>query len=100
VGAEGVVLPDLLVQSTPEMPASLMVAVRGPRHARRLAPIARTATTGERLVFVGREVELSELRAVGAQVLAIPCAPDGLPARSPLARFLRDELSAEGAQAA
>jgi len=34
------------------------------------------------------------------QVLAIPCAPDGLPARSQLARFLRDELSADAAQAA
>ena len=98
--AEGVVLPDLLVQSTPETPAYLLVTVRGARHARRLAPIARTATTGERLVFVGREVELSELRAVGAQVLAIPCVPDGLPARSQLARLLRDELSAEAAQAA
>jgi predicted nuclease of restriction endonuclease-like RecB superfamily len=100
VCAEGVVLPDLLVQSTPETPAYLLVTVRGARHARRLAPIARTATTGERLVFVGREVELSELRAVGAQVLVIPCAPDGLPARSQLARLLRDELSAEAAQAA
>jgi hypothetical protein len=100
VGAEGVVLPDLLVQSTPETPAYLMVAVRGPRHGRRLAPIARTATTGERLVFVGREVDLSELRAVGAQVLAIPCAAGGLPARAPLARFLRDELSADAARAA
>jgi hypothetical protein len=100
VCAEGVVLPDLLVQSTPETPAYLLVTVRGARHARRLAPIARTATTGERLVFVGREVELSELRAVGAQVLAIPCAPDGLPARSQLAKLLRDELSAEAAQAA
>ena len=100
VCAEGVVLPDLLVQSGPETPACLMVSVRGARHARRLAPIARSATTGERLVFVGREGELGELRAVGAQVLAIPGAPDGLPARARLARFLRDELSAEGAQAA
>ena len=100
VCAEGVVLPDLLVQSTPEMPRYLMVAVRGAHHARRLAAIARTATTGERLVFVARESDLSELRAVGAQVVAIPCAPDGLLARSQLARFLRDELTAEGTQAA
>ena len=100
VCAEGVVLPDLLVQSAPDARACLMVAVRGARHARRLAPVARAATTGEPLVFVGREGDLSELRGVGAQVLAIPCAPEGLPARAQLARWLRDELSAEGAQAA
>jgi hypothetical protein len=88
------------VQRTSETAAWLVVAVRGPHHARRLAHIARTATTGERLVYLGREVDVAELRAVGAPVLALAAGAEALAARSQLARLLRDELSAEATRAA
>jgi hypothetical protein len=100
VGAEGVALPDLLAQRAQEAPACLLVAVRGPGHARRLAPVARTATTGEPLVFVGVDGDVRELRATGARTLALPRLADGPPARARLARLLRDELATDSAQAA
>jgi hypothetical protein len=100
VCSRGVVLADLRVQRTPEAPAWLLVAVRGPQHARRLVHIAPAAITGERLVCVGRDRDLGELRTVGAPVLAVAAAADVLPTRSHLARLLRDELSADAAQAA
>jgi hypothetical protein len=100
VSAEGVVLADLLVQSTPRVAPSLVVAVRGPHHARRLLGVARAAPLAERLVFVGRDVDLPQLRAAGATVLAVPCTAEAQPIRFDLARLLRDELSERGAQAA
>jgi hypothetical protein len=100
VGAQGVVLPDLLVQRTPETAPCLLVAVRGPHHARRLARLARAATSGETLVWVGRDIDLSELRAGAGPVLAVAGAHDALPSRSHLARLLRDQLLGTAAQAA
>jgi predicted nuclease of restriction endonuclease-like RecB superfamily len=93
VSAEGVVLADLLVQSTAQPTPSLVVAVRGPRHARRLLAVARAAPLAERLVFVGRDVDLLELRAAGAAVLAVPYTGGAPPDRLHLARLVRDELS-------
>ena len=80
--------------------AYLLVAVRGPDHARRLAASAPDATLGEQLVYLGSDVHLRELRAVGAQVLACPGGPADLPTPLQLARHLRDALSADTAQAA
>jgi len=98
VCAAGTVLPDLLVQPAAETAGVLLVAVRGPGHARRLAGVARVAASGERLAFVGYETDIGELRAAGAQVLGLPAG--GLPTRAGLARWLCDELGADVARAA
>jgi hypothetical protein len=100
VCSQGVVLPDLLVHRTHETAGCLVVAVRGPQHARRLARIAPGASAGEQLVYAGREADVAELRTVGAPVLGIAAGADALPAPSHLARLLHDELFVEATRAA
>ena len=100
VCSQGVVLPDLLVHGRPETAGCLVVAVRGPQHAHHLARIAPGASAGEQLVYTGRELDVVELRAVGAPVLGFASAPDALPPPSHLARLLRDELFVEATRAA
>jgi hypothetical protein len=100
VCAEGLALPDLLVQSAADALAYLLVAVRGPVHAGRLASTSRVATTGEPLLYVGRDIHLRELRAIGARVVAIPSAHAVLPPPLELARYVRDALLEDTARAA
>jgi predicted nuclease of restriction endonuclease-like RecB superfamily len=62
--AAGVAVPELQLSSD-SWRASVCV-VESPQHGVRLAPIASTAHTGERLVFVGDPRALAPLVAVGA----------------------------------
>ena len=98
--AQGVVLPDLLVQWSPGAAEQYLVGVRGPHHARRLARQARMATTLGGLVGVGWAGDLHELRAAGIPVVVVPGTPDRPPSRLELAGCLRDQLGARPAQAA
>ena len=67
--AAGVVLPDLLLRAAGQR--RLVCAVRSLADAERLAPIARAATTGEPLLFVGPAAALGPLEAVEAGTVAL-----------------------------
>jgi hypothetical protein len=65
----GVVVPDLLIRAGGQ--SSYVTAVRSVAHGARMAPIARTAKSGEPHVFVGLHASVTPLQAVGAQTIAI-----------------------------
>src|SRR5215212_3245931 len=65
----GVVVPDLLVRGASG--SYLVCGVRSAAHAERLAPIARTATAGEPLLFVGPPGVLASLVASGLNTVPI-----------------------------
>jgi predicted nuclease of restriction endonuclease-like RecB superfamily len=65
----GVVVPDLLVRGASG--SYLVCGVRSAAHAERLAPIARTATAGEPLLFVGPPGVLASLVASGLSTVPI-----------------------------
>ena len=67
--AAGVVLPDLLLRAAGQR--WLVCGVRSLADAERLAPIARGATTGEGLVFVGPRAALGPLEGVEARTVAL-----------------------------
>ena len=66
-------VPDLLVQAGSQR--ALVCMVRSAAHGERLAGVARSATAGEPLVFVGAPAALSALHASGAATLAL-ATPD------------------------
>jgi predicted nuclease of restriction endonuclease-like RecB superfamily len=68
--ASGVLTPDLLVQV--ERERALVCLSRSPAHGARLAQVARGATGGEPLLFVGDAESVAPLAAVGATTAPMP----------------------------
>ena len=66
----GVVLPDLLLRA--EGQRWLVCGVRSLADAERLAPVAKGATTGEPLLFIGESTALGPLESAGARTVALP----------------------------
>jgi predicted nuclease of restriction endonuclease-like RecB superfamily len=66
---QGVVVPDLLVRGASGR--FLVCGVRSAAHAERLAPIARTATAGEPLLFVGPPGVLASLMVAGLRTVPV-----------------------------
>ena len=65
----GVVVPDLLVRGAAGR--FLVCAVRSTAHAERLAPVARTATAGEPLLFLGPPGVLATLVVSGLRTVPV-----------------------------
>ncbi len=68
--ASGVLVPDLLVQQ--EWRALLICAVRSAAHGVRLAPVAKSITSGEPVLFVGDADSLAPLQAACARTVVTP----------------------------